>query len=356
MNASDVRIVVVGPAWYGDWAKNFYHACLRLGLSASIVYSNFIPASIGGSSNQGTHIFETIKRTLQRISPQAFRGLKRVRQWFSDREMLLHVGTVDPSRETVIVVFTWTPGSDWVLRRLEKISGVILVLWLGEPPVRDQRWETTFDRFKAVFIVDEGIWIGSLQEERNRKRVQLLPLASDDAIFHPLPEVPERYRADVVFVGKYFPSRARSLTGVKDHDLKIYGHGWEAGFNDFPWLASAYRGSISSEELNLVYNGARVAIGTLGTPREPFTTTTMRTFDIALTGTFQVCEEVALTKKLFGDSVGYFTNDEELRLSVEWYLSHEDERRKRGARSRAIAARYTYTEAAKKILATCGIV
>ena len=41
------RIIVVGAAWYGDWAKLLYNSFLRLGYSTEIVYNNSAPAPFG---------------------------------------------------------------------------------------------------------------------------------------------------------------------------------------------------------------------------------------------------------------------------------------------------------------------
>ena len=342
------KVIVVGAAWYGDWAKLFYKALLRLGVNAKIVYNNSLPAPVGGNSDTVTSLFEKSKLIFRMVSPTFFVALKKVRQRLSDYETLLRVGR---GHRKIVVIFTWTPGSSWILEKLKK-RGAILVLWQGEPTVRDATWEPKFDYFDHIFIIDDGVWVDILSD-KNKKRVRLLPLSADETLFYPQPDVNEKYISDVVFIGKYYAHKAKSLERVKDYDLKIYGYGWEAGFDEFPWLKDKYFGPLSTEELNSVYNGAKLAIGTMGTPNDRFTTATMRTFDIALTGTFQICEESYLAKKLFGDTIGFFKSDEDIKDLVGYYLSHDKERKELASRSREIAVGYTYTEAAKKILATC---
>ncbi len=346
------RIIVVGAAWYGDWAKSFYQAFERLGYQTEIVYNNSLPAPIGGNKDGVTSWFEKAKLTMKK-NPRLFAFLKNIRQRLSEREILVRLGRADLNRDEAVIIFVWTPGSTWVLEKLRSKKNIKLVLWLGEPVVRDASWEPKFDYFDRIFMVDEGVWKDALSE-KNKERVQLLPLSSDDSIFHPLADVPAAYRSDVAFVGKYLPSRAKSLEPLKDYDLKIYGYGWETGFDDFPWLKNAYKGSIATEDLNYVYNGTKIAIGTLGMPKDPYTTATMRTFDIGLTGTFQVSEEIALSKKLFGDSIGFYKDNADLAHLVSYYLSHDKERKEKGDRSRHIAERWSYSEDAKRVLRACG--
>jgi hypothetical protein len=346
------KIIVVGAAWYGDWAKNFYNSIVRLGFDTQIVYNNSLPASVGGSKDRVTSIFEKSKAVVRRINPELFSFLKKYRQVLAEREILLRLTNFDPEKEEMLVIFTWTPGSSSILKKLKARRGVKMVLWLGEPTIRDKSWEPKFDYFDEVFIVDDGLWMDILSV-KNKKRARMIPLASDEAIFYPLWEVSEKYRAEIVFVGKYIATRPVSLAGLKHRDLKIYGYGWEEGFETFPWLKEKYQGGIATEELNNVYNGAKIALGTLGVPTDPFTTATQRTFDIALLGTFQLAEEVYLSKKLFGETICFFHNDNELKERAEYYLDNEEERKALADKAREIALKYSYTEAAKTILRAC---
>lgn len=349
------RIIVVGAAWYGDWAKNFYRAFLHLGYNAAIVYNNSAPAPLGGNSDQVTSLFEKSKARVRRLSPGLFRILKKIRQRFSEYEILSRVGRVDVKTERVIVIFTWTPPSPWVLKKLKSRRGVTLALWHGEPPVRDRSWDLAYPYFDHLYIVDEGIWMDELPAEE-KKRVGLLPLSSDGTMFSLLSEKDEKYQADISFVGQYVASRAEALGLLKDHNLKIYGFGWERGFEKYPWLKDNYFGPLPTEALNMVYNNTKVVIGTLGDPTDPHTTATMRTFDIALAGAFQVSQDVALTKKIFHQTVRTYKGDAEMVELVQYYLSHEDEREKLAAESHTIALGHTYEERAKAILRDCGIV
>ncbi len=349
------RIIVVGAAWYGDWAKGLYQAFLRLGFHAAIVYNNSAPAVLGGNSDKVTSLFETSKRLIKRVLGGAFfRFLKKIRQRMSEYEILFRVGSMDRAKEGVVVIFTWNPGSPWILQKLRAKKGVTLVLWLGEPPVRDRSWELAYRYFDHLYVVDGGIWMDELPPQE-KVRAKLLPLSSDETIFHPLTEKNEKYRADISFVGQYVASRAETLSRLSDYDLKIYGFGWERGFERFPYLRKHYWGPLPTAALNDVYNNTKVIVGTLGAPTDPHTTATMRTFDISLAGGFQVSQDVPLTKKLFKDSVPTYRTDGEFVGLIKYYLVHEDERKKLAAVSCRIAQDHSYTARARQILRDCGV-
>ncbi len=347
----NLHITVIGAAWYGDWAKNFYLACCRLGVVADIVYVNALPAVIGGNRDSLVSFFEKAKAVVQKNIPFLFPLFKKTRMFFSDVELCAKV-LLGKSSASHICVYIWVPGSAWVLRFLKK-RNIKLVLWLGESTVRNPAWEPLFDYFDAVFMVCNGIWFDSMVGQRNRERVRLLPLASDETIFFPMPDWPKT--TDVVFAGKYIPARAEVLGLLQNFKIKIYGYGWEDGFEKYPWLKRVYCGVAPTPAFNQIYNGAKIAIGTLWLSKEPYTGPTQRIFDIALSGTFQVVEYIPLSRQLFGDAVEYFNTGEELKNKIEYYLQHDMERQARARRAHAAALQYTYTEAAKKIIAACGV-
>ncbi len=348
-------VVVVGAAWYGEWAKSVYLAYERLGFRIAIVYNNSLPALLGGSRDATTHVFESAKRMVKKLLPWAFSSLKGIRQHASEKEIIAQV-KARSADEPCVVVFVWTPGSERVLKKLKCEKNIKLVLWLGEPTVRDATWEPLFDYFDEVFIVDQGLWVDNLQP-KNKARAKLLTLAGDDIIFHRLEAsesaiavMDKKLSSEVSFIGKYLSSRAEWLSALKDRDLKIYGYGWEEGFAQFPWLKEKYIGPVTSEEANIIYNNTQVAIGTLGSPKDPYTTATQRTFEIALAGAFQICEYVRLTEELFSGSIKIYRSQEEFVGLVNYYLSHPEERKSLADQAHQIALHHTYTVSAEKIL------
>ncbi len=164
------RIVVVGAAWYGDWAKNFYKACARLGFPTEIVYNNSAPAPLGGNNDAVTSLFEKTKRFLKGLSPSLFRFLKVWRRRLSEYEIISRVGSVDPARERVIVIFTWTPGTSWVLKKLKRKQGVTLVLWLGEPPHTREMVGNYLRLFRPSFYRGRRIMDGRITRKAPRTR------------------------------------------------------------------------------------------------------------------------------------------------------------------------------------------
>src|SRR5882724_1279117 len=178
------KIIVVGAAWYNDWARLYAHAFRRMGFATDIVFNNSMPAPLGGEQESVTALFERAKARVRKASPRFFATLKHWRVRLSERELL---GRVRACRnlESVLVIFVWTPGSEATLQKLREIKNVRLVLWLGEPSIRDAHWAGTFKYFDHLFIVDDGLWMDTLPSAFQGK-FKLLPLSSDETTFKPV--------------------------------------------------------------------------------------------------------------------------------------------------------------------------
>ena len=357
MILKDTKIIIVGASWYGHWAKDFWEGLTEIGADAEIIYTNLVGGAqpTGGTPSLRTQIFALAKRFLRRFAPTVVDFVKRRSQSGAERTLLERADNIITSGKKVLVIFVWTPPSETALRELKK-RPVALALWQGEPTARDLGWEPLFDYFDHLFCVDDD-WMARFAEERNRRRAILLPLATNPRIHRPVPPSNDpKYQADVAFVGFYRPQRADMLSAIKHLDLKIYGYDWEEGFHDFPWMREKYFGTLADEEVNLIFNTAKISIGTLGITQNPGPTTTQRTFDIALAGGFQISGWAALTPKLFGDAVVLFRTKEELANLVKHYLARPDERRDMAERARLIATEgHTYAHRARVILKACGI-
>lgn len=349
-----LRLVVVGADWYGGWAKDFYLALQELGLDAEIIYTNNVPM-VGGATTSAVKV-EKIKKIIKRFGGVVFNFVKWLRARVAERKLLSALNKFDGEKEEVVVICVWTPLSPSVLRSLKE-KGIRLVLWQGEPAIRNEGWSLAFPLFDHIFIVDDE-WVGDFKDEEVRKKIKLLPLATNPHIHHPIPPdagTPEKYKSEIAFVGLYRRERAQILSVLKDLGLKIYGPGWEAGFDEFPWLKNSYFGMLSDEEVMTVFNNAKISIGALGISFNPGPTTTQRTFDISCSKKFQLSQHNHLTPKLFGEAIVTFKSTEELRRLAEYYLAHPEERERLAIQSYEIASRdHTYLARAKTLLTECG--
>lgn len=185
--------------------------------------------------------------------------------------------------------------------------------------------------------------------------VEVLPLAWDP-VLHPLirclsPADRERYRADILFVGKWSPERERVLETLAGYNLAIWGDtSWQmARRNSTVW--KSWRGRpLRGLEYAKACAAAKICVNIV----EPaaIQTANMRTFELTGMGRFMVAPRNADHLALFveGEEIACYSTPEELRDCVESYLLRKDERERIGqAAHRKVAACHTYAHRAARL-------
>jgi spore maturation protein CgeB len=345
---------VLGPSWYGDWAKDFNEALNNIGIETALIYTNTLGGiDLGGNSKTVAGLINGLKNTLSRVAPKVLDLIKAILRFRAEQRLIQQVKNFIRNKREVVVLFTWTPPPPEILVKLKR-TGARLVLWQGEAPIRDERWSRSFGYFEHIFVYDRG-WEQFLQKDI-RDRVSVLLAASNPKRYYPVDKNPE-FSCDVAFVGLYRKERAETLEVLRNYNLRIYGYNWEDGYPTFPWLKDKCFGPATADEVNNVFNNAKIVIGSfgMGIPGVIGETITQRTFDIPLTGNFQIGFYCEAANSVFDNSIIMFHDKEELERLVSYYLEHGDERAMLAKKAHDIAVReHTYLNRAKEMLAVLG--
>ena len=355
---SEVRLIIVGPSWYGRWVEYIYPEYKKLGVDTEVVYTNSpLGSSSGHKDSKTLGYIEKVKWILRRGAPFIFNFLKRIKRSSAQKNLLKRVGIAQKEGKEVVVMFVWTPPPVSLLEKLKK-QNVKLVLWQGEHWKREEYWPKTMKYFEHIFCVDAR-W--AYKDEDIKKKLTILPLASTPESFSPIElsqEDKKKYSCDVVFIGLYKSQRADALSSLKDLDLRVYGHGWENAVKEFPWLGGKIFGPASLEEAPKIFAGAKISVGSLGTTftdPENYPNVTQRVFDVALMEKFQLGQYNPQTEEIFGDAIPYFRSKEELGKLAKYYLDNPDKRANLAKRAMDIALDNTWEDRVKesmKILET----
>lgn len=347
----ELKVLVVGADWHGEWAKDTVLAFRSAGIEADVLYTNTL-FSRGHSDIKSRTKIEGVKKYFRHNARWFFEGVKVARRRLSERALLKKFSSVfEGQSKTALILFIWTPPSERLLKRLNKKKNLILFLWQGEAPPRNLSWTASFPYFEHIFSVDEE-WLPLFGQEL-QERISFLPLASNPLKHFPLDNKSNDIRliSEIAFVGVYHEARAKILACIREYDVKIYGYGWEAGFEKFPWLKEKYHGPLSNEDANKVFNSTKIAIGGLLTPIAYGNTVTQRVFDVALAKNFQLSSYTPAVSKFFGDTVIMFRDGEDLKRLVDYYLKHPEERISLAGKAHAIAlANHTYVNRVNEIV------
>jgi len=218
----------------------------------------------------------------------------------------------------------------------------------------------------------EEPWMERFRKETG-KRYTVTPNAANHRLHFPTKPV-KKYECDIAFLGANLPSKQEAFKTllfplVKRHRVRIYGPGWtfsdhvlrslagicrKAGWmkgND--WL-SRKRISVPPEEENQLYSSAKVAINfhERGETLKTHVILNERTFKIPACGGFEICDFVPPLRKYFTeDEMVMAEDDGDWFEKIDYYLHHENERKKIQAAGTARARRdHTYLNRAEQML------
>ncbi len=145
----------------------------------------------------------------------------------------------------------------------------------------------------------------------------------------------------VLFVGGPDPSRNRHLAPLPDLGLRIFGYepeGWDAG------LRTCHAGEVLERPmLRRAYNRARISVNV--TRAHGRSSLNMRVYEAMACGSLMITDDKPDTRALFcdGEHLVIYRDERDLRRKVDYYLSHEDERRAiADAGMRKVHAEHTY--------------
>lgn len=169
------------------------------------------------------------------------------------------------------------------------------------------------------------------------KRAEFVPLGVDEILRYRVEpssaDEKEKLGADVVFIGTYANEGRESYLENLCRDgfnVKVYGNSWEKA-HSISCLKSKraimYR-PVVGEEMSKVINSSKIVIAFLRHHNRDVQT--VRTYEIPACGGFMLHERTAEATNLFkeGEEAEFFDSYEEMKKKIEYYLGHDEERKK----------------------------
>ncbi len=184
------------------------------------------------------------------------------------------------------------------------------------------------------------------------KRAGYLACGYDSYLHHPVSineKEKEFYGSDIAFIGSWDEEREVWLEYLKDYDLKIWGNAWQKA----PKLKKNWqRRAVSSEEFSKVCSASKIVINVLRKQNMP--AHNMRTFEVPACKGFMLSTRTEEQKGFFkeAEEADYFSNPEELKEKIDFYLKNNELRQKIAAAGykRLLNSNYSYTDRAKEVI------
>ena len=142
----------------------------------------------------------------------------------------------------------------------------------------------------------------------------------------------EKYKCDVLFIGHFEnDGRDEKLVKIarKGYNLKLFGTAWQNS-KSYSEIRNIMGVDIYpvKEEYNAAMNSCKIALVFLSKVNND--TYTRRCFEIPATGTFMLSEYSDDLATLFepDKEAAFFSNADEMLAKVDYYLSHDDKRKR----------------------------
>jgi spore maturation protein CgeB len=331
----------------------------------------------GGTLPTATHTYQALQRMGQRVRGIDVSG-------FNDGFMLLEQFVKNESRHGVmrgqyvelvsqvlleslqekpidiLICMAQAPISAKALTELRS-RGVITVLWFVEDYLRFTYWREMAKYYDFVFTIQKGECIEKIKAA-GAGEVHYLPTACDPFFHAPLElskADKERWGSPISFVGAGYHNRVQTFATMASHPFKIWGSEWPTG-KPFDRLVQEESRRIKPEEYIKIFNATDVNLNLHSSserdgvdPSGDFVNP--RTFELAASGAFQLCDERQLLPELMevGKEIVTFSSRDDMIAKTEYYLARPEERKAVCERARArVLKDHSYERRVERMLST----
>lgn len=234
------------------------------------------------------------------------------------------------------------------LRQLQREHACVIIYVSGVSPiVFSHANERAAARLYDLVLVND-YYHGMQWLELGAKRMECLPYVAIDPDFHfpqPKTDVPKDTLCDIGFVGTLVPQslyseRVAALENLRDFDLGIWS------MHEVPQsLRPFHRGRALGREMLQVLSSVRISLNAHGDFMRYGGN--MRLFETAAVGTFQIVDDRPGVRQWFrdGEHLATYSDLDDLRTKVAYYLAHDAERQHMAAAARThVLARHRYDQ------------
>jgi spore maturation protein CgeB len=287
-------------------------------------------------------------RRLNRLLEIAMTDYGLLRSTPVERAMLRALAGFRPDLVLVLLGNYTSPAT---VRKIRAQTGAPLACWCQDHMGTMGRQYLIGAGFDYVFAKDQAM-VDLFRRFTGLKEVHYLPEACNPAVHRtaaPTPGDIERFGCDITTAATLYYYRAEILQALIDYDLRVWGP--VPRFYDGPLRGLASGASIYTRDKAACFGAARIVVNTLF-PLE-FGGLNARAFEVAGCGGFQLithCEAVARHFEP-GREIETFRDLAELRVKVDYFLAHDDERRAiAAAGQRRAHAEHTYRHRLQQML------
>lgn len=234
----------------------------------------------------------------------------------------------------ILICLAQAPITPNGLQHLRKM-GVVTVLWFVEDYLRFTYWKQMAPFYDFIFTIQKGECIDAIKKA-GCPNVFYLPVACDENIHKKQilsKEDMQRFGSPISFFGAGYHNRQQFFASMCELPFKIWGTEWPT-CKPFDRMVQEGGRRLTPAEYTKVFNASTININLHSStecdgvdPSGDFVNP--RTVELASSKAFQLVDKRSLLGEMFkeGEEIITFSSRNELLDLIDYYLSHEEERK-----------------------------
>ncbi len=211
------------------------------------------------------------------------------------------------------------------------------------PPPENTNLDDDWQNFDLIAVASL-----SYTEKLNRAGINAVyvPQFTNPEKFYPAPD--PTLTTDILFVGSNWHDRTSLRYALEaGFNVAVYGYNWQ-GIVPAEMYKAPY---ITNTELTHYYSSAKIVLNDHRPDMKEFGFINNRIYDATASGALVISDYMPEIEATYGNAVPMYKNKEELTTLLNYYLSHEDERRAHAAKARNITlSKFTNIVVAQTVL------
>ncbi len=344
MAAQSLRVLVVLPFYGGSLPIGNYcvQALRNLGHSVEVFEAPLFYTAFTA--------MKSLRVTTERLEQLEGAFLQNISQ-----AIMAQVESFEPD---MVLALAQAPMSRQLLRRLEKMH-IPTAMWFVEDYTIFSYWRAFAPLYSVFAVIQKEPFTQALAEVGQNNALYLpmaaLPSFHTSATLSPLEQ--KNFGAHVAFLGAGYPNRRVAFKPlVKHKDFKIWGTEWE-GDAVLSRHVQQNGARISAEDSVKIYSATKINLNLHSSVHSSTVISegdfvNPRTFELASIGAFQLVDKRSLMAELFPeDMLATFTSLDEMYAKVDYYLSHEEERKAMALKAQEhVRAEHSYEKRMQALL------
>ncbi|MBF0510760.1 MAG: glycosyltransferase [Candidatus Omnitrophica bacterium] len=238
-----------------------------------------------------------------------------------------------------------------------KKRGIWTALWTSDVPIDFKNILQAAPFYDHLFCA--GSEAVDIFHKEGYRQVTWLPFACDQNFHKPFSltgKEAKAYGRDLVFVGSYYPNRAKTLESLAAFDIGVWGPYWSKLSFDSKLKLKAVDVKMNFDQWVKIYSASKICVvihyqdeNCLCHQISP------KVFEAMACGCFVLTDRQKDASKVFQDKehLVFFDNESDLCQKAQYYLDNDEKRRQIARDAQAfVLASHRYQDRIKKILDT----